>query len=506
MFRSVFALAALVLLSHPANAAWSEARTKHFLIYSEHKPDELRRFAERLERYDSAVRAARKLQDPPVSEANRLVVYVLPDQRSISELAGPGVAGFYIPRASGAVAYVHRQKIEYRNALQSETVFFHEYLHHMMLQDLEVPYPAWMVEGYAEFFATAQFKDDGSVGFGAAANHRGYGLKNVQGMSLRKMLSGDYTNVNGQQWISVYEEGWLLTHYLAFEPSRRGQVSKYVEAIQKGQRPIDAAEAAFGDLRKLQSELDAYLTRKTLPFQLIPASQIPVGDVAVRPLSAGESAILPLRLQADRGLKVRRARFLAGQAHGLTKRFPNEPSAWMTLAQLHLLGRQYEEAAVAATRASELDPKSLRAWVLKGEALLGLAKQSGAAADWKAVRVAFATANRMDPDAAQPMVGFYKTFLEARQQPSPSAVEGLYYALSIAPQDDDLRRLVVRQLLVDGKLDAAREAFKPIAYSGHGSTEHAKNKLIIDAIGDGSQAALKLLDADIEKRERERDS
>ena len=35
----------LLLVAVPAQANWQEARTKHFIIYSQQKPDELRTFA-----------------------------------------------------------------------------------------------------------------------------------------------------------------------------------------------------------------------------------------------------------------------------------------------------------------------------------------------------------------------------------------------------------------------------------------------------------------------------
>ncbi len=63
------------------------------------------------------------------------------------------------------------------------------------------------------------------------------------------MLGGIYNQTTGQEWVSQYSRGWLLAHYLAFEPSRRGQATKYVDLIQKGVPALDAAKQAFGDLK-----------------------------------------------------------------------------------------------------------------------------------------------------------------------------------------------------------------------------------------------------------------
>ena len=105
-------LASLTFLATPASAAWQEARTRHFVIYSEQRPDELKAYAERLERFDQAVRVARGMKDPPLSESGKLSVFVLRNSAAIEAIIGArgsGVAGFYIPQASGAVAFVHRE-------------------------------------------------------------------------------------------------------------------------------------------------------------------------------------------------------------------------------------------------------------------------------------------------------------------------------------------------------------------------------------------------------------
>ena len=61
------------------------------------------------------------------------------------------------------------------------------------------------------------------------------------------------------------QPGWRPAHYLAFEPSRRGQASKYIDLIQKGVPALDAAKQAFGDLKQLEKDLERYRGRDTLP-------------------------------------------------------------------------------------------------------------------------------------------------------------------------------------------------------------------------------------------------
>src|SRR5690349_9642968 len=106
------ALLASLLATSTASAAlaeWQLARTAHFNIYSEQPPALLKEYAERLERFDAAVRKVRGLQDPPLTDGSKVTIFVLPNAAAIQRLhsyTGTGVQGFYIGKASGSVAYV----------------------------------------------------------------------------------------------------------------------------------------------------------------------------------------------------------------------------------------------------------------------------------------------------------------------------------------------------------------------------------------------------------------
>src|SRR6476469_3437745 len=118
----------------PAAAAWREARTKHFIIYSEQSPRELKEYAEGLERYDAAVRAVRSMEDPPLSEGAKLTIYILPTVAAVQKLAGANssgsgfnVYGFYNGRASGSVAFLSSARNR-GEGIDSAQVFQHEYM------------------------------------------------------------------------------------------------------------------------------------------------------------------------------------------------------------------------------------------------------------------------------------------------------------------------------------------------------------------------------------------
>ena len=507
MLLRLAALTALVLAPSQAMAEWYEAKTNHFIIYSQQKPEELRHYAAQLERFDSGVRAVRLMNDPPPTSTNRLTLYVVRDAEDVADALGAqgsGIAGVYFGRASGPVSIANSEPKRSKLVLDGRTVFFHEYLHHLMLQDASAAYPTWMTEGYAEFFATAEFRDDGSVEFGIPPHYRGWELRLLDSLPLSHMLGGIYHQVTGQEWVSQYSHGWLLAHYLAFEPSRRGQVTRYVSLIQTGMPALDAAKQAFGDLKQLEKELRRYRGRDTLPTRIIPAEMIKVGPVEVRALPDDEQALVPLRIKLEARGDAGTARRVAGSAQSVSAKFTRSPAALELLARAEFQAKRFAEASVAAEQALAINPNAFKALIYKGRSQLELAKKDPKSADWSAIRRWFTKANRLDVNAPEPLMFYYETFVEQGAAPPTQAVDGLLFAMDLVPQDDDLRLMAVRQLLRNEDPADAKAAFAPIAFHPHSGKTKRRNLEIMDKITSGdSQGALLLLEEDEEKRRKE---
>ncbi len=49
--------------------------------------------------------------------------------------------GFYVPRISGGLAIVDREKAHYAFDIDGESVLYHEYAHHYMAQYFPAAYP-----------------------------------------------------------------------------------------------------------------------------------------------------------------------------------------------------------------------------------------------------------------------------------------------------------------------------------------------------------------------------
>jgi tetratricopeptide (TPR) repeat protein len=505
MLWRILSFAALAVSSaSPAFAAWHEVKSRHFIIYANEREDVLREFATRLEIFDQGVRSVQGLSDPALTDSGRIRIYVFSDFANIDSFLGiANVRGIYLPRVTGTVAFV--PKIERAKGeifeLTSQTIFFHEYAHHLQLQSTAAAIPKWLIEGTAEFFSTAKIEKDGSVRFGTPANHRAYDIFTGRDLPLREMLGDTKEKLTSQQVDELYARGWLLKHYLTFEPSRRGQIDRYLALIHQGQSQLAAAEAAFGDLARLEKDLKEYQRRRRLTTLVVPPPPAGAGTIAIRPMNPGEAAIMSVRARSDRGVNFKSAVGVVADARAVAARFPTNSAVMTALAEAELDARNYEGARAAADRAIALDATSIDPLIFKARALTGSATVANVTPDWQQIRALLLRANRLDPDDPEPLMRYYLTFGVARERPSPSAVKALLYAAALVPQAKNLRFLATQQLINDKQWDAAARMFSPIAYDPHQGAESAVNaKLVMAAINahdpDAIERALKVFSGD----------
>jgi tetratricopeptide (TPR) repeat protein len=499
-----FALLALglSLLHAPAHAEWREASSRHFLVYSEGSEQSLRDFAGKLEKFDKAMRLRLGFGDEDLGPGNRVTVFLVDDLAAVQRLArtrGSGVAGFYSGRAGGSIAVVPRASgAGGRNDLAPATILLHEYSHHLMLQSAAAAYPAWFREGFAEFYSTARFEKDGSIGFGAAANHRAWSLVGMAPLPIEVLFDPTRRKLSREEWIAtIYGRGWLLTHYLTFDRARSGQLVAYLKAINRGKGSLEAAREAFGDLRVLERELKGYLHRKMIPYLPMKAELLKIQPVAIRTLRPGEAAIMDLWMRSQVGVTDEEAGRLARDMRKAAAAWPNDSAVQAALAEAEFDADDLDAADAAAGRAIAADPKNIDGLVYRARVAFERARTSRAGDEaWRAVRKLIGQANRADPNDPEPLILYYRSFVEQGAKPTPLAVSGLLQAFALAPQDPGLRMNAARQLLVDGNAVEARRALAPIAYDPHGGTfGQAVAGVIAKLESSGTQAALEAWDS-----------
>lgn len=485
--RYLLAGLAALLLSAPAQAEWLEASSAHFVVYADDSERDVRKFSEQLERFHAAMARVTGLDAAPPSPSNRVTVYMVRNQRQIARLAGDrDIGGFYIPRAGRSAAFVPRVNVRGNAPDFSMIALLHEYAHHFLFSSSDFPTPRWFGEGGAEFFASAKFTADGGVSIGMVANHRAYGLVATRSIKVADLVDTNYRVRTPQEQDSFYSKSWLLYHYLAFEPERRGQMLAYLLAIAGGKSSRAAAEEVFGDLDRLERDLDAYIDRRTLLSLRFGPDQFDIGPVAIRRLTAGEEEIMPVRVISKRGVGREEALEILQDARAVAARHPGDAAVLAALAEAEYDAGNDAEAIAAADAALALDPNQVNAYVQKGYALFRRA--AGADDPVEAYREAvepFIALNQLENDHPLPLIYFFRSFAESGREPPENAVLGLQRAAELAPFDLDLRLNLATLYLQNGQTGLARANFLPIAYNPHGGPRADGARAVIERIDAG---------------------
>ena len=486
MRRLFVAIAVLLLAAAPARAEWRRSVSRHFIVYSEASPGDLRQFAEKLERFDALLR----LMSPTAPEDNAapLTVFMPTYRDSVSDLVGSSLAaGVYFPRIGGSIAvaprYLSNDSLD-NTGLNADSILFHEYAHHYMLENYTAAYPPWFVEGYAELLSTTRFNRDGSIQIGNPEGHRDAD-RMLRPLPLRTLLFNNYWSLRGEEAASYYAQAWLLTHYLTLSDERPGQLRRYLGLLAAGRPPEQAAEEAFGGLQTLERDFSRYRHAPSIPYIGISFEHAPaIPEIRIETLSPGEESIVWQRAIYMRGLEANQAAGFAGTMRGRAAAHPDDPAVLQLLADAEFLAGNDALATRAVDALLALQPNAPRALLRKGLIeLRALEKASDAATPhWAAARAWVVRANRADPQDPLPLFEYYRSFQRQGVQPPADAGLALLRAFELAPQDDEVRTHLADWLVGARRYHEAVIVLSPVAYSAHPSPQRAQAAALIDRV------------------------
>jgi hypothetical protein len=473
-----------LLVSGEVLADWHEASSDHFVIYADESEKDIRKYSDRLERYYSAMTFVLPVRKGKPSPSNRVTIYVVRSERIVRQLYGGKdsryIQGFYVPRAGGSLAIIPPIDVSSSGkASQSELVLMHEYAHHFMAENAPYLVPRWYGEGFAEFFATAKFEPDGTVGLGLPAQHRAYELFQARDVSIERLLDSKlYEARKTKNYDNFYGRSWLLFHYLFTDDGRRAQIVDYLNRLNRGEAELAAATAAFGDLKALDKALDAYLKQRQMHYLRITADRLSVGQITVRKLNDGEAASMSIRIRSKRGVNEKTAAEVVLEARAVAKKYPNEPAVQAALAEAEFDAGDDEAAIAAADKALAAAPGNMTALIQKGYALTRIANETKTNEAWLAARKHFVSVNKIENDHPIPLIYYYMSFLGQDQEPNEPALDGLEWALQLAPYDASVRMMVAARQMQDKRFAEVIRTISPLAYHPHAGADNPAMTLL----------------------------
>ena len=450
-----------------AQAAWYQAQTRHFTVYSEGNDEKLRGFAERLEKFDYLLRVVTRVTDP--DRGSPVKVFLLSNDGKVKSLArNPNIGGFYTTSDRTAFAVLSREAKSNKFDFGAEEILFHEYTHHFMLHHFPAAYPAWYVEGFAEFFSVVKFPKDGSIEFGHVPLARAPGLVLGTPYPVANLFARDTDGLSLRDGDRYYGTAWLLTHYFQYKADRRAEIAAYLKDVADGVKDIKPDSYFAGGLPGLEKDLKAYMRHRLSASSLKP-TEMKIDTIAVTPVDPAQGALVESELELMSARHRDEAPKLADSIRATTAEYPDSAYALALLAEAESAADRKDAALAAADRAIAIDPKSARAYAVRAEVLLERAHDSDTAEDWKAALTSIVRANRADTEDPVPLALFYRYHAMRGGKMPDIGYDGLYKAFALLPPRPDYRFNVAHATATKGDYKLASTLLDPIAYSPHGS-------------------------------------
>jgi TonB family protein len=360
--RRVVAVAGFVILAlslcQARRDAWVEVRSPNFIVVSNAGEKAARRSALQFEEIRAVFRQSLMIAGTHPTPV--VTVLAVADEASMRKLlpeywvkdhAHP--SGLYADYVNLFFAAV---ELDAHGASPFQT-FYHEYFH-----TITVPYfpdlPVWLSEGLAEFYGHTEI-DEKHVWMGQSDPELLAQLRDRTLIPLNVLFAVDTSSpyYNEADKTSLfYAESWALTHYLMLgdRTTHASMLKAYLENLEHGIKPDEAARLAFGDLKKLQFDLLVYVRNSGLPYLKAPAAKIDEGELKVRLISEAEACAYRGGFAAARGQAA-----IATAALQEALRLDSKAAlAYQYLGVTQFLTGQREQALESTSKAITIDPGS----------------------------------------------------------------------------------------------------------------------------------------------------
>jgi tetratricopeptide (TPR) repeat protein len=470
------AAAAALLGAGPAWATWRKAETANFILYSQSSEAKVREQAALLEDYHGFLRTLTGITDPPAP--NKLRVYLVRGRGQLRQVrdVGSGVAGFYTASPSGIAAFVDDRSGGW---IGDDQILFHEIAHHFMLQYRPSAYPAWFVEGFAEYVMTARFKDN-VIEFGHPNENRIGWLRNARWLPFEKVLFEGVPK--GQESALFYGQSWLLTHYLMRDDDRIEKFRTYLRAITAGTPPRQAFAEQFGELRGFERAIQTYGARQMTFTRLTRASAAAAPQVKVETLPPAADDLLLMDANLYVGVGDRYVPELLERVRTEAAKHPGDAYAQRVLAKAEALYGDAEKGEKAIDALIAAQPNDAELLYVKGMRYLraGRADAASRAVRFRQARPWFVRAHKLDKHHFPTLAAYAESLTTDRQFNSENTLEIVLLARELAPQVLELNMNAANLLLLRGHFAEAEAVLRPIASNPHNAGLAAAAQAMIE--------------------------
>lgn len=326
-------------------ADWLQVRSGHITVVTNSGEKRARRIAGELERMRAILlEAYPQLQSE--GEAP-VIVLAIKDKKVFRSLEPEAYLSKHAMRLHGLfVGGAEKKYILMRldaEAGNPYAVAYHEYTH-VLLSQADDSMPLWLNEGLAEFYGNTEIHDS-NVLLGEPDQRHFMRLREQTPLPLASLFTVDEESpyyIEEKKASVFYAEAWALTHYLMLKDyqEKTRKVGEYSELVDEKVDPVTAAVRVFGDLKKLQRALDAYIDQRSFNhFETKMPVRIDESEFAVERIGPVQAKAVEADFLACDG-RAEQARALLQE---VWQQDPRNASAHETLAVLDAAAQEQRE-------------------------------------------------------------------------------------------------------------------------------------------------------------------
>ena len=472
----------LAVVAAPAGAAkWHQADTSNFRVYSTGSAETLVSRAAMLEDYRALLETL-TTRNGPEQKPLALDIFLVGNISEARPFNGSlsNVAGFYLANGGRILAYAEK------SGDVGQSVLLHEYAHHFLLGAGSVAYPAWYVEGFAEYFMTATFSPE-KIEFGGVNANRTRWLGYGTWLPLDKILSNRIKQRSGEDQAMFYAQSWLLTHYLFRTPEMQPKLGAYLSAVAAGADPVAAFKTHIDpDLLAFQRKLRSYLTGRKITFSRFTRPTATPADVKIVALPPAADPMLLQLAAVESGVNAATEQKALAAVRSSAARFPGEPLAERTLAFTEL---RYGDRATAIALLDKLlaaapNDATLLRW--RAIAVLPPANENAR----REARRLLAKAFKADQNDWRTMYQYVLLSDPYGKPLTNDTMNVLLRARELAPQVTEIALTTAMAMAIADRLPEAAAALAPIAHAPHGGGASQFAATLLDKAEAGDKAGM----------------
>lgn len=380
-------------------------------------------------------------------------VYIFSSERSsrpyldaVLDVKTDWFTGVFLRRPGGNFILV-------RSDVDSDRVFYHE-LTHQFVSSTAGNLPAWFDEGIAEYYSTFRTVED-AAHIGRPVGDHVLDLRDQPLIPLREFFAVTRSSPiynEGKHTGRFYAQSWALVHYLMTDPDRRARLARFLTLLGDGKSVDDAFSGAFGiQMSEVEKALRAYVRRVSFQYDSYKLADLAIAEVP-EPVPMPRDVVLQQlgELLMTSARNTTSAKRLFDEALALN---PGNALAYTGLGRVHDAAGRTADADAAYAKAVQLGSRDAEVHLATGWSLWARRPNPES---YRRVRASFERATEVDPRSSRAWAALGSLYLKNDRERA-TAIAAFRKSVALDPANDEASHHLIRLLARDGRGDEARK-------------------------------------------------